>query len=628
MCGFIGAVTPFLLAEEKINAALNSIHHRGPDHGGFIQEKLRDSNVLLGHTRLSIIDLSDAGSQPFNSECGRYSLVYNGEIYNYKELKQELQQHGINFSTQTDTEVLFKGFIHWGEHILSRLIGMFAFVLLDRESNTLTLVRDAFGIKPFFYSIENESIYFASEVTPILRLKSSQAKPDLQRAYDYLVHGDYDSTENSFFEGINHLKPAHYLIYNLQDKHIERTVAWWKPDITTRTDMSFEDAAKSLRTLFLESVKLHLRSDVPLGVALSGGIDSSAVVSAVRYLEPELRLNTFSYIASDKSISEEYWVDTLNKVMHATPHKVVANENEMQKELQAMVLSQGEPFGSTSIYAQYRVFKLAKEHGIKVTLDGQGADELLAGYSGYPGHRLLSILESKGLLAAHRYAKKWSKSPGRSYIMAWKYLARILLSDYLYAVIRKKMGRDFAPSWLNIGYLQERGVAFNEQRALLKRQNKGNRVKEALASALMNRGLPSLLRHGDRNSMANSIESRVPFLTIPIAEFLLSLPEHYLISEDGVTKHIFREAMRGIVPDSHLDRKDKIGFTTPESIWLMNMSEKIQEWVEQAPEIVFMDKKVLSRELNANLSNLKINDGKVWRWINYIEWYKSIHKLK
>lgn len=627
MCGFLGAVTPYLLAEENINAALNSINHRGPDHSGFIQEKFRDSNLLLGHTRLSIIDLSDAGSQPFHSVCGRYSLVYNGEIYNYKELKQELQQHGITFSTQTDTEVLLKGFIHWGEYVLSRLIGMFAFVLLDRESNTLTLVRDAFGIKPFFYSIENENIYFASEVAPILKLNGSQAKPDLQRAYDYLVHGDYDSTENSFFEGIKHLKPAHYLIYNLQDKHIERTVAWWKPEITTRTDMSFEDAANSLRTLFLESVKLHLRSDVPLGIALSGGIDSSAVVSAVRYLEPEIRLNTFSYIASDKSISEEYWVDTLNKAMHATPHKVVANENEMQQELQAMVLSQGEPFGSTSIYAQYRVFQLARKHGIKVTLDGQGADELLAGYSGYPGHRLLSILESKGLLAAHRYAKKWSKSPGRSYLMAWKYLARILLSDHLYAMVRKKMGRDFAPSWLKIGYLQERGVIFNEQRSLLQQQNKGNRVKEALASALMHRGLPSLLRHGDRNSMAYSIESRVPFLTIPIAEFLLSLPEHYLISEDGVTKHIFREAMRGIVPDSHLDRKDKIGFTTPESVWLMNMSEKIQEWVEQAPEIVFMDKKYLSRELNANLSNLKINDGKVWRLINYIEWYKSIYKL-
>lgn len=292
----------------------------------------------------------------------------------------------------------------------------------------------------------------------------------------------------------------------------------------------------------------------------------------------------------------------------------------MREDLDAMLLKQGEPFGGTSIYAQYRVFKLAKESGVTVTLDGQGADELLAGYSGYPGHRLLSIIEKQGWLAAHRYAKRWSQSPGRSYALAWQYLGRIKLPDTLYELARKKMGRDFQPAWLNIDYLRQRDVELKEKRAPLKQENKGLRVKEALANSLTSRGLSSLLRHGDRNSMAFSIESRLPFLTLPLAEFLLSLPENYLVSDDGVTKHVFREAMRGIVPDSHLDRKDKIGFATPESTWLLNMVDVIKGWISDAPELPFLDKSELLKEFQQVVEGNKSFDGRVWRWVNYLRW--------
>jgi asparagine synthase (glutamine-hydrolysing) len=290
-----------------------------------------------------------------------------------------------------------------------------------------------------------------------------------------------------------------------------------------------------------------------------------------------------------------------------------------------MFLKQGEPFSSTSIYAQYRVAKLIKETGVTVVLDGQGADEILAGYFGYPGHRLLSLIETRGWIAAHKYAKCWGRLPGKNYLLAWKYLIQLKLGDLFYNFLNKKTARDYKPKWLNINYLTKCGVKFKKNRIELSKENRGQRVKEALVYALTKEGLPSLLRHSDRNSMAFSIESRVPFLTIPIVDFLLSLPENYLISDKGVTKHIFREAMRGIVPDSILDRKDKIGFETPETIWLSSKREIIKTWIDQSIEIPFINKNMLLKEFEIILKEKNI-DGRLWRWLNYLSWYKNIFK--
>lgn len=620
MCGFIGGVFRDKKDSSFIENSLALINHRGPDGARFSEFELRKSFLYLGHARLSIIDLSDAGLQPFHSSCGRYSLIYNGEIYNYKELRRELEILGFCFSTDSDTEVLLNSLIKWGLDCLPRLVGMFSFVLYDHDKETLNLVRDAFGIKPFYYYTEGEQICFSSELPALLELKDTETKPDLQRAYDYLVHGDYDSNERSFIEGINHLPAAHHIIVDLRAGDVSAPIRWWQPNTQVNPDISFDDAVSRLRTLFLESVQLHLRSDVPIGIALSGGIDSSAVVSAVRHINPDLQIKTFSYIASDPRISEEIWVDLLNEEKATESYKVIADQKEMRADLDEMLMKQGEPFGSTSIYAQYRVFRLAKESGITVMLDGQGADELLAGYSGYPGHRILSIIESEGWYAAHRYAKRWAKAPGRSYFLAWQYFLRIKLSDRLYKAVRKKMGREFKPAWLNNDYLLKCGVVFKEERSSLCPNNRGKRVKEALASALTGRGLASLLRHGDRNSMAFSIESRVPFLSLPLAEFLLSLPEHYLISNTGVTKYAFREAMRGIVPDAHLDRQDKIGFATPESKWLLHMGKIIKEWIHEAPELPFINKAELLSEFNDVMDGKRSFDGRVWRWVNYLRW--------
>jgi asparagine synthase (glutamine-hydrolysing) len=267
------------------------------------------------------------------------------------------------------------------------------------------------------------------------------------------------------------------------------------------------------------------------------------------------------------------------------------------------------------------VYQIARENGVTVTLDGQGADELLAGYDGYPGQRMLSLFENRRYLDMHRFAYEWGAWPGRSHWRAYAYLGRAVFPDSVYRLARKALGRDFEPAWLKTDLLREAGVEFREMRTPLRRECRRRRVVEQLAHSLQVRGLPHLLRHGDRNSMAFSIESRVPFLTSPMAELTLSLPEHYLISDSGETKRIFRAAMRGIVPDAILDRRDKIGLATPEREWFLKVGQGIRECFGSGLAIPFINRKELAAAFDA------VMDGKVpftwqaWRWANYIRWY-------
>lgn len=625
MCGFLGFSTVKDISDEQVKRALYLIKHRGPNNQTYKLYDYKKSKVCMGHARLSIIDLAEHSNQPFLSSCGRYSLIFNGEIYNYKEIRQELIAHGNEFLTEGDTEVLLQAWIKWGAKCLPRIIGMFAFVVFDRSTGRITAARDAFGIKPFFYCLDKKGLYFASELPALLELSGVSRKVNYQKSYDYLVNGDYDSNQETFIDGVFHLSPGHLFEFDSSgDSQSITPVPWWKPDLSNQSSISFDEAKIKLRELFLDSVRLHLRSDVPIGAALSGGIDSSAVVCAMRYLEPELDIKTFSYIANDKTITEEKWVDAINECTDTSAHKVYATEKSLEADLDKMLLAQGEPFGSTSIYAQYRVFETARNAGIKVTLDGQGADELLAGYVGYPGQRFLSLIEKARFRKAMQFIRSWSDNFGDKYFNPWRYALRLLLPQGVYLIARKLMGRDSKPSWLKGEVLRKAGVDFTEHRPRLKRANRGQRVKEAMAESLQGRGLPSLLRHGDRNSMSFSIESRVPFLTIPLAEFLLSLPEEYLISQNATTKHVFREAMRGIVPDSHLDRKDKIGFETPQLEWLLKMNKTITKWISEAPHIEFIDKDVMLRHYQEVVEGKRPFDQRVWRWVNYLRWYNLI----
>lgn len=623
MCGLIGAiVAQGSRIEPRVHASLATLRHRGPNHQGARVFELAGREVWLGHTRLSIIDLNDAANQPMCSDDERYALVFNGEIYNYIELRNELQAAGCVFHTRSDTEVLLKAWMHWGETCLDKLDGMFAFVVLDKFAGTLTCVRDPFGIKPLLYSTQGGDFYFASELPAILDLLPVKPGSDLQRAYDYLVHGDYDSHERTFIDGVSHLMAAHIMTLDAGSGTVKSIRRWWEPSIKQTSTLSFSDAAEALREQFLQNIRRQLRSDVPLGAALSGGIDSSAVVCAIRHLEPHMPIHTFSFVASDPALSEERWVDSVNQHVGAIPHKVSATADDLARDIDDVVRAQGEPFGSTSIYAQYRVFKLARDSGITVTLDGQGADELMAGYSGYPGYRVLSHLSQGRGIEALKFARAWRRWPGRSYKAIALDVARAAFPDSAYEHVRALAGREAVPSFIDVGKLNAAGVRLSELRPRLDRSPPGRRVVHHLRSSLQHRGLPGLLRHGDRNSMRFSIESRVPFLTTGLCSLLYSLPEDFLISQRGETKSIFRAAMRGIVPDEILDRKDKVGFATPELAWFRQIAPVLRVWLKGANNVPLLNAAETLELFESVLTGRRPFNWQVWRLVNYVRWWE------
>jgi asparagine synthase (glutamine-hydrolysing) len=629
MCGIAGywAGSATLQELPDLDAALDRLAHRGPDDKGIERRAGPWGEIALGHTRLSIIDLSAAGHQPMHTTDRQAAIVFNGEIYNYRELRSELVREGHSFTSESDTEVLLHAWRHWGEDCLRRLIGMFAFVIADFEGRTLTLVRDPFGIKPLYFAKTSWGLCFASELPACVALRSEGAALDHQRAHDYLVHGDYDSNERTFVEGIRQLAPGTLQVLDLASGRLLEARRWWSPDVRMLPKPRFDDAADQLRQMFLDSVRLHLRSDVPLGAALSGGIDSSAVVYAMRHLEPDAPLHTFSFVAHGSPVSEEVWINTANAGVRATAHQVIVEPHEMARDLDDMIVAQGEPFGSTSIYAQYRVFRRARDAGITVTLDGQGADELLGGYFGYPGHRVRSLLDHGRFVAAWSFLRQWSHWPGRQLSDGLHASLGQCMQGPAYEMLRKLKWKKAAvvhPDWLDVDQLREQGVRLAFPRQAPDPCPRGRRLAAELCLSATRRGLPALLRHADRNSMRFSVESRVPFLTPQMASFLFSLPEEFLVSDEGRTKHVFRAAMRGIVPDAILERRDKIGFATPERDWLLALGSRARDWMREAQFVPFLRPDPMIECFDAMMAGRVAFSWQAWRWINFCRWYTQV----
>ena len=625
MCGIAGYWCAQAEANRgpQLDAALERMSHRGPDDRGKERSQGTWGAVGLGHTRLSIIDLTEGGHQPMHSADGRYSMVFNGEVYNYRELREELSTLGCRFNSQSNSEVLLAAWATWGEDCLARLTGMFAFVLVDRARATLTCVRDAFGIKPMFYATPNWGFCFASELPAIVAMRGEGATLDLQSAYNYLTHGDYDTTSATFVEGVAQLEPGTLRVLDMRSGELASARSWWIPNVAEDRTLSLTEAADKLRHLFLQTVSRHLRSDVPLGSTLSGGVDSSAVVCAMRHLEPDGQIHSFSFIARDSPVSEERWVDIINAEVGATAHKVFVEPEDLARDLDDMIIAQGEPFGSTSIYAQYRVFQLAREAGITVTLDGQGADELLAGYFGYPGKRVHSLLDQGQIGTAIRFMRNWPNWPGRRLSDGLKLVVADYADGEIYQRLRQLAGRELKPDWLDCDALEEQGVRLRVPH-ILPEDRPGRRLVAELALSATRSGLPALLRHADRNSMRFSVESRVPFLTTDIADFIFSLPESYLVSPEGETKHVFRAAMRGIVPDRVLDRRDKIGFATPEQRWLQRLGQQARNWVDEDSGLSFLKRGPMLQAYDRMLAGKTAFSWQAWRWVNFCRWHVTV----
>lgn len=573
MCGLLARFSRCRGSAIPLGRMMDLIAHRGPDAAGAVGwdqggtpsrldvTAVVESQHVLAHRRLSIIDLDPQANQPFASSDGRFHLVYNGELYNYLELKGELEASGAPFRTSSDTEVLIEAWRAWGPACLERLEGMFAFVIHDSEQRRAYAARDAFGIKPLFIARRPDEILFASELPPLLQRLEHPAL-DLRSAAQALRWGMNDGSARTMIQGVERLPPGSWIAIDLHPFEVSAPTKYFDYATIEQQDWDFEDARLALRRTFLGSVERHLRSDAPLGFALSGGIDSSAIVCAAHALGRR-EITTFSYLPSNERISERRWIDIVASHTGATTHFIRPHAHDVRSHLPHVVRHQAEPFASLSIYAQYEVYRKVAQEGFKVILSGQGADELLAGYASYYQAAMATAFRTGRLGSALWRLRLLHDRFGQGYLDALRWMLRLWLPKSMRDRAAKMHLKSRAP-WLDVGAMERTGM---DCWADLHGDRRLPRSVQQMLIASMEDSLQALLRYDDRNSMAHSVESRVPFLTPEMARLCLSFPEEFFVNRRGITKHIFREAMRGIVPDAILNRTDKIGFAPDDEAW-------------------------------------------------------------
>ena len=629
MCGIFGIIqptpVPFGGMRQFCVTASETLKHRGPDGSGIdilSQNEWVDhlkivddtkTEAIFGHTRLAILDLSQTGRQPMHTRDQSVSITFNGEVYNYIELRKELTDAGHSFDGNSDSEVVLKSWLEWGPDAINRWTGMFALAVFDARQRSVYLVRDPFGIKPLYYATtDSHELIFASEPAVLLNHNCVSRKANLAKSVQYLQFGDYDCDEHTMLNDVKQVQPGHFLRWDVETHKVKEKRQHWNPRIQTSAAHDFNSASDHFRELMLDSVRLHLRSDVPLGVALSGGLDSSSLACIIRHVAPDIQLRSFSFIDEGER-SERQWIRAIEDSIATVPHHISIGEYDLDREFDDFVLSLGEPIGGSSVFAHFKVAQATRKHGVKVTLEGQGADELLGGYHGYSGLRLSTMLRRLQLHRLVPFAIRSSRWPGRSYGQ----LLRECLKDL---EITRSNSNSLIPAWLDLGKTEATDILSYSTNARQHHESGCERLKLQLKFQLLTRGLPSMMRHGDRTSMQFSVESRVPFLTTPIAEFLYSLPEEFLVDSHGTSKSILRHAMRDIVPDEILDRRDKIGFATSESTWMLNRQEWVREILTRSRSISF----IATQELLQYWDNIVAGQTRysplVWRWINYIRW--------
>lgn len=549
MCGIAGFTGP--IDANLLDRMLDSIAHRGPDGVG----QLKKPEFSFGMRRLAIID-PNGGWQPIWNEDKTVALVFNGEIYNYQEIWNELVQKGHQFATDhSDTETIVHGYEEWGIDILQRLRGMFGFALWDQKKNKLFIARDRLGIKPLYYAISDDRFFFASEIKALTKAALVNRAPDEASIYKFLRYRLHDSGESTFFANVKRLLPAHYMELDLSDptKNI-KTTKYWSPEINTKFkgDKTDDEYAQSFRETFLETIKLHLISDVPLGVSLSGGLDSSGIASSAALLRTQgsdthtNQLLTFSAVFPGQTIDETSYIEEVVRHTNAKMYTVNPTVEGFWNEIDTWIYFQEEPTISSAPYAYYSVYRLAQEH-VKVVLSGNGGDELLAGYIPY-FQAYLSTARAQGY--------------------NWDALREIVSGiDLYFPYFRQIVNRKLQSEEVSITPLLQK--SFVDKYLNLPELNFENlpNLNERLWKDVTYSSVPNLTRYDDRNSMAFSIESRPAFLDHKLVEFIMQLPIDQKIKH-GWNRYVYRNAMKGIMPEKNRKRRSKIGFTNPELNWL------------------------------------------------------------
>ena len=649
MCGIAGyySLDKHTIDRDKFRRMLEAIAHRGPDDSGYAifnsasgrschaadpgMKVTNDfpSDLIFGHRRLSIIDLSASGRQPMSDEEGRLWIIFNGEIYNYIELREELRSFGHTFRTNSDTEVIIRSYAQWGEECVSRFNGMFAFGLWDAGNRKLFCARDRMGVKPFYYYYDGSRFVFASEIKAILEI-GIERKPNDQSVHDYLSKGLLDHTGGTFFHDINQLRPAHFAVISDGELRIRR---WWDISNSEECISSDEEYARRFHVLFEDSIRLRLRSDVPIGTCLSGGLDSSSIVCVANSLMFQgnyssalvgSRQKTFSSCFDDRRYDERIFIDDVIKKTNASPHYTFPEGGKLFELMPDVIRHQDEPFSSTSVFAQWHVMKLASENGVKVLLDGQGADEILAGYHTYFGSYYIDLIKKLRFAKLIKELFRYREIHKGLNPVIFASLVRVMLNRYLISFIGKMPVIRNAPVAATIGnyWINSDFKKAHEREHTFTRKFKSS-LKNHLYNSLSYSSLPALLHHEDRNSMAFSIETRLPFLDYRLVEYVFSLPSSQKL-KNGMTKTVLRNTMKDILPESIRTRTDKMGFVTPEDIWFRTiLKDKILAIIgsQDFRDIGYFDVPELKKEFRLHCEGQKNISSAVWRWVNLFLWH-------
>ena len=557
MCGIFGYVGA---RDIPIESATDLIDYRGPDAEGFLQWSLHNGQlrrgrgnhwengvqrVAFGFRRLAIIDLDSRSNQPFSHPSGKFHLVFNGEIYNYLEVREELVRRNHQFATESDTEVLLKAYVEWGPDCLARLNGMWAFAILDVERRRLFCSRDRFGIKPFYYYASDDEFFFASEIKQLFAAGvDKEVNTNVIR--DFLDQRILDHTNETFFKNIHQLPAGSYISVPCHSPGELQPQRFWRLQVQPEHEsLSYGQAKDRFRELFDDSVKLRFRSDVPVGACLSGGLDSSAVVAVASELF-SFPIHTFTSQFDISAFDETEYAQLLpQKFDNLQPHFCSPTEATFREEFDKILFHLDEPFASMTNVARWEIMKLVKSQGVTVVLNGQGADELLAGYRKFFAFYLKEKIQQGQLC---RFASELF------HLVKNREFNFFELKEIRRYLKRANLGSFYTPDGHNLPAMADIGL------------RGADTMKQRCLSDVERYSYPILLRYEDRLSMAFSLETRVPFLDYRLIEFLFSIPADYKI-RSGYTKAILRDSLAGTLPAKIQRRVSKLGFSTPEVIW-------------------------------------------------------------
>lgn len=599
MCGIAGFIDGSISkkdGEELLSNMLISINHRGPDNTGTWTE----NDTYLGHNRLSIIDLSSDGNQPMHYDD--LVLTFNGEIYNYLEIREQLIAEGHTIHTKTDSEIILASYRAWGESCVDKFVGMWAFVIWDRKEEKLFCSRDRFGIKPFYYIMKDDKFYFASEVKALKTTPYFSNELNEKQISIYLQLGWYFNHDETLYKDVKILPAAHNITIN---KDTLTTAKYWEIDFTKKSNLSFEEKVKKFKKKFYDSINLHIRSDVEVGSCLSGGLDSSSIVGAycTKYSDKKIKAFNIYYEGKD-SVDERPWISFLQKKHEHIDLKTHSPLNEeLQGEFDKFMHHMEFPPNGSSPFSQYFVMKTAGNEGLKVLLNGQGSDEYLAGYM-HGMYRFfsdyLSKLNFKGLFSQF---SKHRNTQGFTMIDSVKVFSKSFLSLLL-----------SEQALYNLEYKNYFPFLSSKQHKNLFVINDAGKTKldMFLNHQIFQTSLPNLLHNEDSNSMAFSIESRVPFLDHRLVQFAFELNNEDKV-KNGLTKRVLRNALSDELPDQIVKRTDKKGFVTPGEVkWLKGPLKFLLDDIN-VDKLHFLNKRKVKTVINEyKKGNLK-NANLVWR---------------